>query len=121
MYASMYTHTVYTPTQKHMIMYMHTLQPHPPTHTHTQAQQPTFSSLESWLEHLGLSRHLKMLHDHGVSQVFQLSGITEEVSTLYSLNSMRGLRNCTKETVQCSVYIVSLHPILAIKILEKLN
>ena len=59
--------------------------------THVLFPQPLFTSVESWLEHLGLGRYHSLLKKHGVNQLFQVSGITEEVKcTSSELLDVRG-------------------------------
>ena len=41
--------------------------------------QETFTSLDSWLEHLELMRYKGMLEAHGVRDLFQVPGVTDEV------------------------------------------
>ena len=46
---------------------------------HTFVPQPSFTNVESWLDHLELGRYNNLLKKHGVNQLFQVPGITEEV------------------------------------------
>jgi hypothetical protein len=41
--------------------------------------QPGFETLDSWLEHLGLLRHKKILLEHGITDTSQILTITDEV------------------------------------------
>ena len=45
----------------------------------SNSREEMFTNLDSWLEHLDLTRYQSMLRNHGVSDLFQVPGVTDEV------------------------------------------
>ena len=60
----------------------------------SNSHEEMFTSLDRWLEHLDLTRYQSMLRNHGVSDLFQVPGVTDEVQSdlLYRHIVIRNVR-----------------------------